>query len=174
MARNEGWVKVYRSLLDNPLWGKEKFTEGQAWVDLILLANHEEGVGRKGDIIPPGSLVTSNAILAERWHWDTGKVRRFINKLADTNMIQKTGTKTGRNGGTFLTIVKYGFYQGQRPKKRQESAPENRQENAPTTRNKESKEEKNSRSRSGYKSQNEKLEAIRKRKQRVGQERKEE
>lgn len=37
----EGWIKLHRKLSDNPLWTCEPFTKGQAWVDLILLANHE-------------------------------------------------------------------------------------------------------------------------------------
>jgi len=44
MQNNQGWIKLHRKLTDNPLWLKEPFTAGQAWVDLILLANHKSGV----------------------------------------------------------------------------------------------------------------------------------
>ena len=34
---------LHAKLQDNPLWTCEAFTRGQAWVDLILLANHSYG-----------------------------------------------------------------------------------------------------------------------------------
>ena len=110
MAKYEGWVKIHRQMLENPIWTDEPFSRGQAWVDLILMANHEDGVGKKGDIIPAGSLVTSYAYLARRWHWSVGKVRRYLGTLTGTQMISLTGTRSG----TLLSVVKYSFYQGAR------------------------------------------------------------
>ena len=39
---NQGWIKLHRTLQDNKLWYSEPLTKGQAWVDLILLANHKD------------------------------------------------------------------------------------------------------------------------------------
>ncbi|MCP4760771.1 MAG: hypothetical protein GY870_03250, partial [archaeon] len=39
----EGWVKIHRQICENPLWTAEKFSKGQAWTDLFLLANHKKG-----------------------------------------------------------------------------------------------------------------------------------
>lgn len=36
-----GWVKIYRSIQDNDLWLAEPFTWAQAWIDLLLNANHK-------------------------------------------------------------------------------------------------------------------------------------
>lgn len=41
---NSGWVKLYRKLMDNPIWLEERFTKGQAWVDLIMLSNFESRI----------------------------------------------------------------------------------------------------------------------------------
>ena len=43
----KGYVKIHRELLDNSIWTSEKFTRGQAWVDLILKANSQPGWVRK-------------------------------------------------------------------------------------------------------------------------------
>ena len=38
-----GWVKLHRKLQESNFWLCEPFSRGQAWVDLILLANHKPG-----------------------------------------------------------------------------------------------------------------------------------
>jgi hypothetical protein len=47
---HRGYIKLWRRLKDSDLWLKEKFTRGQAWVDLLMLANHREGHIRKRGI----------------------------------------------------------------------------------------------------------------------------
>ena len=38
-----GWIRIYRELLDSAIWNtNEPFTKGQAWIDLLLLANFED------------------------------------------------------------------------------------------------------------------------------------
>ena len=46
-----GWISLYRSILNNDFWLSEKFTRGQAWVDLLLLAKYKEGFIYKLDVI---------------------------------------------------------------------------------------------------------------------------
>ena len=36
-----GYIKLHRSLMDNPLWTEKPFSRGQAWVDLLMLANRK-------------------------------------------------------------------------------------------------------------------------------------
>lgn len=38
----KGWVPISRQLQDHWLWNDKPFSKGQAWIDLIMLANHEE------------------------------------------------------------------------------------------------------------------------------------
>ncbi|KKM27895.1 hypothetical protein LCGC14_1570130 [marine sediment metagenome] len=44
---HRGYIKLWRKLQNSSLWLDEKFTRGQAWVDLICLANHKNGYIRK-------------------------------------------------------------------------------------------------------------------------------
>lgn len=47
----DGWIKLHRTLTMHELWTAEPFTRGQAWVDLLLLANHRPGHIRKRGIL---------------------------------------------------------------------------------------------------------------------------
>ena len=38
----KGWVVIYRSIMDNPLWEDKPFSRGQAWIDMILLSSHKD------------------------------------------------------------------------------------------------------------------------------------
>ena len=80
----KGYIKLYRQLQANKLWLSEPFTRGQAWVDMLLLANHADGYIRKRGVrvdIKRGQLGWSERKMAERWKWSRGKVRRFLNEL---------------------------------------------------------------------------------------------
>ena len=44
------YVNIFRSLCNDSIWTSEKFTRGQAWVDMILRANSKEGHIRKRGI----------------------------------------------------------------------------------------------------------------------------
>lgn len=108
---SSGWIKLHRSLEHSKLWLSEPFTRGQAWVDILILANHKGGhirvSGQRIDIAR-GECGWSEANLAIRWRWSRGKVRRFINELeCDQMLTKKTNTRT-----TILTICNYDKYQG--------------------------------------------------------------
>lgn len=147
MAKNDnGWVKIYRSLFDNPLWTKEPFTRGQAWVDLIMMVNHEDGefINHQGNAVkvPRGSCFTSIQKLADRWHWSPNKVRRYIGTLTDMQMVKQTGEPTG----TLLSLVKYDDFQGgRRTGGTTDGRTDGRTDGTRTRSNKEIEEEKNTR-----------------------------
>ena len=42
MDEKAGWIKLWRKFADDPLWVSEPFTKGQAWVDLLLMAQGTE------------------------------------------------------------------------------------------------------------------------------------
>lgn len=109
-----GWIKLYRSSFNNKLYFSDPFTRWQAWTDLILLANHKDGVIRKRGvkvIVERGQLGHSERTLAKRWKWSRGKVRRFLDELKMEQQVipQKT------NVTTLLTIVNYNEYQDTEP-----------------------------------------------------------
>ena len=117
MARKKsnGWVIVDRKILQNEIWtSPEPFDKRSALVDLILMANHEDGefINRKGVVVkvPRGSTFTSVRHLADRWHWSTMKVQRYLKFLADTQTVTQSGTQSG----TLLTLVKYDDFQVRR------------------------------------------------------------
>jgi hypothetical protein len=116
----DGWVSINRKLVEHWTWKDRPFSKGQAWIDLILMANHKDNKFPLGDeiiIVERGSLVTSELKLMERWGWSKSKLRYFLNSLEIDSMIVK---KTDRKKTT-ITIVNYGVYQEmettERPKK---------------------------------------------------------
>lgn len=111
----DGWVKLYRKLTESALWTSEPFTKGQAWVDLIAMANHkDERVYINGNWveIKRGQLHTSELKLAARWRWSKNKVTRFLEVLRLDGMLDKICSKGGLTNGTTLTLVNYSIYQG--------------------------------------------------------------
>ena len=107
---NQGWFSVYRSLLSSPLWLSEKFTRGQAWIDLIGLANHTDGFIRVRDVKVPlarGHLGWSQTKLAESWGWSRNKVRSFLSELENEHQIEQQNNSVT----TIISITNYDFYQ---------------------------------------------------------------
>lgn len=116
--KEKGWIKLYRDLSDNWLWQEKPFSKGQAWVDLILLANHEEKkMPYKGEIIicKRGDVNLSIAYLSERWGWGRKKTRSFLTVLENDGMLTAKVT-TNR---TTLTIENYDKYQSRGTTKEQ-------------------------------------------------------
>ncbi|UZJ39976.1 hypothetical protein OO185_02425 [Prosthecochloris sp. SCSIO W1102] len=107
---NDGWVKLYRSLSDSDLWLAEKFTKGQAWVDLFLHANHKPGFfDVRGNFVnlERGQLGWSELTMAKRWKWSRDKVRRFLSYLEGDGKIRQQKS----NLTTIITINNYETYQ---------------------------------------------------------------
>lgn len=110
---NEGWVKIHRSILDSQFWLSDKFNDSHAWIDLILLANHKDSIITKRGIrleVKRGYVGWSERVLADRWKWSRGKVRRFFDFLIQQNMIQIEQQKN--KVSALIKIVKYDIYQG--------------------------------------------------------------
>lgn len=109
---DHGWISIHRSLLDHEIWVSNPFTDGQAWVDLIMLANHKEGLLKKRGIrieIPRGYVGWSEVSLAKRWKWSRGKLRRFFVFLEQENMIKVEQQKNKVT--TLIKIVNYDQFQ---------------------------------------------------------------
>jgi hypothetical protein len=106
----DGWIRLYRQILEHDLWLEEAFTAGQAWVDLLLLAGWKGGSFRVRGIRVEherGQLAVSIKNLAARWRWSRGKVKRFLKHLENEHQIEfKTGNVT-----TVITITNYDLYQ---------------------------------------------------------------
>lgn len=99
MAKNVGWIKLFRKLIDNRMYFEEPFDKTHAWIDLILIADHS------------GEIRTSIPQLANRWKWSQNKVRRYFAKLEADDMIHTVGSHGGSTNGTTISLVKYKDYQ---------------------------------------------------------------
>jgi len=81
-GKEDGWVRLYRSIRRHNDWPKRRaFTPLEAWIDLILLVNHEDRkIRHQGEIIlvPRGSALAAVSWLAKRWRWSRGKVVRYL------------------------------------------------------------------------------------------------
>lgn len=109
-----GWFRVHRSLFDSKLWMDEPFTRGQAWVDMIGLANHKPGWIRKRGIrvdIPRGAVGYSERELAKRWKWSRGKVQRFLEELQKDLRIEPQNGPQKDNVTSCYLITNYEMYQ---------------------------------------------------------------
>ena len=109
-----GYIKLYRQIFANEIWNdKEPFDRRSAWIDLLLLANHEDHtVVDKGKVIDAkrGQVNRSICQLAGRWNWSRGKVKRFLTLLENLKMCTVSST----TDGTTLTIENYETYQSRR------------------------------------------------------------
>ena len=107
---DKGYIKIDRALLDHWLWESKPFSQGQAWIDLIALANHK-GIRKQKDgkvtYFKTGTISRSVLWLANRWGWDRKKVRRFLSVLEADQMVSVNAT----TNGTTISIVNYGKYQ---------------------------------------------------------------
>lgn len=113
-----GWVSIYRDLQDHWLWEDKPFSRGQAWIDLILLANRQDGkMTYKGEVqqVPAGTVCRSILWLSERWGWSRKKTRSFINMLETDGMVATSIT----TNQTLITLVNYELFQGDEGRKGQ-------------------------------------------------------
>lgn len=110
MQNNKGWIKVHRRLQDCPIWYGERYSKGQAWIDLLLSANHrDKELLFNGRIITikRGQLLTSMMKLAEKWGWNRKTVKSYLTMLETEHMIACDTD----NRKTLVTIENYDIYQ---------------------------------------------------------------
>lgn len=114
--REKGWISVHRKITENWIWEEKPFSRGQAWIDLLLMVNHQDNktlMDGKLVVVKAGSRITSLRKLSERWGWSTWKVKNFLELLQSDEMITyKTNTKK-----TVINIVNYSSYQSDEKRK---------------------------------------------------------
>jgi hypothetical protein len=112
-----GFVCLYRSVKNHWLWKSSRVkTKFEAWVDLILLANHDpykEPVGHDLIELKKGQVLTSQEKLSKEWFWDRSAVRGFLKQLQQDRMISVKVTVKF----TVITICNYSSYNDLRPTK---------------------------------------------------------
>ena len=111
---NNGWIKLHRKIMDGAYWLSEPFTRAQAWIDLLLLANHTPGHIRKRGIlieVQRGQVGFSEESLVARWKWSRGKVIRFLSELKSNQKISRNPVQQNPKLSSLITIVNYDLYQ---------------------------------------------------------------
>ncbi len=108
------WVKVNRTVQSHWIWMDKPFSRGQAWIDLILLAQHQDSTfqDRRGNLIDGkrGCVYRSERFLAERWGWSRKKLANYLLRLEQDNMIEVDKKRASER--TTIFIVNYETFQG--------------------------------------------------------------
>lgn len=105
-----GWISIHRKIKDHWVWNEKPFSKGQAWIDILLMANHADKkilLGNELIEVKRGSFITSEKKLMENWGWGKEKVRKFLQVLQDDGMIEKKSD----HKKTTINVVNYGFFQ---------------------------------------------------------------
>ena len=105
-----GYIKLYRNSFHNDLYFLERFTKWQAWVDLLMLANHKPGfIQIRGNIIQikRGQLGWSIESLSQRWKWNQRTVKKFLDHLTSARQL----TYQTSNVTTIISVCNYNKYQ---------------------------------------------------------------
>ena len=111
MSKPAGWVKMHRSITEHWIWTSERHSKQSAWVDLIMMVNHEDRkitIGNKLVTIQRGQVWTSYKKLRARWKWSQDRLKGFIDMLVADKMIAVDPTRSG----TLITVLNYLIYQG--------------------------------------------------------------
>ena len=112
MSNKGGWIKLYRELLDKPIWFESTAEQKVILVTLLLMANHE---GRQWEwqgqqyYAGPGQFVTSLSKIAEKAGPGISmqNVRTALKRFEKFNFLTNQSTKVNR----LITINNWAFYQ---------------------------------------------------------------
>ena len=112
---NTGWIRLHRKIREHWLWHRRRrFSHFEAWVDLLLSANHSQGkvpIGSKLLTIERGQLLTSQVALAKKWGWNRKSVNAFLKLTKSDEILDFESSKEVDTGYTLITIRNYSKYQ---------------------------------------------------------------
>lgn len=109
MADNNGWIKLHRKLLDNPVVMKDQ-DHLAVWVYLLLNASHAEYpvlFGGKKIVLQPGQLITGRKSISEKTKVNESKVTRILKTLEIEHQIEQQTSNKNR----LVTIENWDLYQ---------------------------------------------------------------
>ncbi|GIN93362.1 DNA replication protein DnaD [Siminovitchia terrae] len=110
----KGWIKLYRELLDKPIWHESTPEQKTILITLLMMVNHKGKEWEwKGEIYKcePGQIVTSLPKIVEK----CGKGVTIQNVRTALKRFESFGflTDESTNRNRLITIVKWGVYQGE-------------------------------------------------------------
>ncbi|MEN8128136.1 MAG: hypothetical protein ABFR90_10080 [Planctomycetota bacterium] len=112
MNPSHGWIKLYRCLLDDPIWQCSTNEQKVILVTLLLMANHAEAKwqwnGRPYHC-QPGQMITSLDSIRKKCgkHISPYNIRTALKRFETFGFLTNQSTKTGR----LITICNWECYQ---------------------------------------------------------------
>lgn len=106
---NNGWIKLHRKILDNPVVMKDA-DHLTVWVYLLLVATHKDlptMYGGKKIILHPGQLVTGRKKISKATGVNESKVKRILNLFESDQQIDQRKERYG----TLISINAWNEYQ---------------------------------------------------------------
>lgn len=107
------WIKLHKKISSHWLWDDKPFSRGQAFIDLLILADDTDHKGvYRGQVVnyKRGDVNMSLLELSDRWGWSRGKTKRFLECLQVDGMVNIKRTQNR----TVVTIENYSVYQDTR------------------------------------------------------------
>jgi hypothetical protein len=108
------WIKLYRQIQDHKFLNEGPACNFRAWVDLLMLASHNEHkivIKKIPLMLSRGDLAVSIRFLMKRWHWGSRKTQGFLVVLEQLEMIAKKRNGSGYGSPSIYHIVNYDTYQ---------------------------------------------------------------
>lgn len=105
----EGWIKLHRKLLDNPIITKDSDYLA-VWIYLLLNTTHKEYdalFNGKRITLKTGQLITGRKSVSEKLKIDENKVQRILKTLENEHQIEQQSGNRNR----LITIVSWNKYQ---------------------------------------------------------------
>lgn len=105
----EGWIKLHRKILDNPIITKDSDYLA-VWIYLLLNTTHKEYdvlFQGKRTTLKKGQLLTGRKSIAEKLNIDENKVQRILKTLENEQQIEQQSSNKNR----LITIVSWDKYQ---------------------------------------------------------------
>lgn len=115
---NQGWIKLHRRILDNPISRKPNYS--WLWIILLLKANHETTSfiwNNKKQDCKRGQLLTGRKQLSNESGISEGTIETILNYLETQQQIQQQKTSKFR----LITILNYEEYQGDKQQFQQQT-----------------------------------------------------
>ncbi|MCM8900573.1 DnaD domain protein [Caldicoprobacter algeriensis] len=105
----QGWIKLHRKLLDNPVVCKDADYLA-VWVYLLLNATHsnyKDMFKGKPIVLKPGQLITGRKAIASFLNISESKVQRILNAFEQAQQIEQQASNKNR----LITILNWHLYQ---------------------------------------------------------------
>jgi hypothetical protein len=106
---NNGWIKLHRKILDNPIVTKDA-SYLAVWCYLLLNATHEEYpalFGGKKIMLQPGQLITGRRSISDSLGINDSKVKRILADFESDQQIDRQRS----NKNSLISILNWDKYQ---------------------------------------------------------------